>query len=119
MCTSKILRFMSHKTSNKNKSWFCKSCLQCFSSENVLAKNNKDCLSINGKQSVKLEEGTIEFENYFRQIPVSFKIYADFQFNLESEEEEIYFNKVTVVGFVKNLLTMKKLKMKKLNIIVT
>ena len=27
--------FMFHKTKNKNKKWFCKSCLQCFSSENV------------------------------------------------------------------------------------
>ena len=32
-------RFMFHKTKVKNKKWFCKSCLQCFSSENVLAKH--------------------------------------------------------------------------------
>ena len=59
---------MFHKTKNKNKNWFCKSCLQCFSSENVLAKHKEDCLKINGKQSVKLEKGTIDFENYFKQI---------------------------------------------------
>ena len=29
-------RFMFHKAKNKNKKWFCRSCLQCFSSENVL-----------------------------------------------------------------------------------
>ena len=52
-------RFMFHKTRNKNKKWFCKSCLQCFSSENVLIKHKENCLSINGKQSVKLEEGII------------------------------------------------------------
>ena len=46
-------RFMFHKTKNKKK-WFCKSCLQCFSNENVLIKHKEDCLSINGKQSVKL-----------------------------------------------------------------
>ena len=40
--------FMFHKTKNKNKKWFCKSCLQCFSSENVLIKHKEDCLSING-----------------------------------------------------------------------
>ena len=34
-------RFMFHKTKNKNKKWFCKSCLQCFSSENVLIKIKK------------------------------------------------------------------------------
>ena len=32
-------RFMFHKTKNKNKKWFCRSCLQCFSSENVLIKH--------------------------------------------------------------------------------
>ena len=30
-------RFMFHKT--KNKKWFCRSCLQCFSSESVLIKH--------------------------------------------------------------------------------
>ena len=34
--------FMFHKTKNKNKKWFCKSCLQCFSSENVLIKYKED-----------------------------------------------------------------------------
>ena len=52
----------------------------------VLTEYKKDCLSINGKQSVKLEEGTIEFENYFKQIPVPFKIYADFECNLRGVE---------------------------------
>ena len=79
-------RLIFHKTKNKNKKWFCKSCLQCFSSENVLTKHKEDCLSINGKQSVKLEEGIIEFENYFKQIPVPFKFYADFECNLKSVE---------------------------------
>ena len=32
-------RFIVHKTKNKNKKWFCKSCLRCFSSENVLTKH--------------------------------------------------------------------------------
>ena len=79
-------KFIFHKTKNKNKKYFCKSCLQCFSSENVLTKHKEDCLSINGKQSVKLEKGIIEFENYFKQIPVPFKIYADFECNLRGVE---------------------------------
>ena len=41
-------RFMLHKTKNENKKWFCRSCLQCFSKENVLIKHKGDCLSING-----------------------------------------------------------------------
>ena len=52
-------RFMFHKTKNKNKKWFCKSCLQFFSTESVLIKHKEDCLSINGKQPVKLEKGII------------------------------------------------------------
>ena len=34
---------------------------------------------INGKQNVKLEKGFISFKDYSRQIPVPFKIYADFE----------------------------------------
>ena len=49
--------FIFHKTKNKNKTWFCKSCLQCFSSENVLIKHKEDCLSISGQQSINLEKG--------------------------------------------------------------
>ena len=79
-------RFMFHKTKNKNKKYFCKSCLQCFSSKNVLTEHKEICLNINGAQSIRLEKGTIKFNNYFKQIPVPFKIYADFECNLESVE---------------------------------
>ena len=41
--------FMFHKTKNKNKKWFSKSCLQCFSSVNVLVKHKEDCLNISGQ----------------------------------------------------------------------
>ena len=43
-------------------------------------------MSVNGKQSMKLEKGIIEFESYFKQIPVPFKIYADFKCNLRGVE---------------------------------
>ena len=78
--------FMFDKTKNKNKKWFCNSCLQYFSSDSVLIKHKENCFSINGKQSVKLEKVIFEFENYFRQIPVPFKIYADFECNLMGAE---------------------------------
>ena len=79
-------RFMFHKTKNKNKKCFCKSCLQCFSNANVLTRHKKDGLSIDEVQSVKVEEGTIEFNNYFKQLPVQFKICANFECNLKSTE---------------------------------
>ena len=87
MCTSKILgdsRFTKQK--NKNKKYFCESCLQCFSSKNVLTKHKEVFLSINGEESVRLEKRTIEFKNYFKQIPVPFKIDADFECNLTNIE---------------------------------
>ena len=37
-----------------------------------------------GKQNVKLEKRFIEFKNFNRQIPVPFKIYADFECILKS-----------------------------------
>ena len=58
-------RFMFRKAKNKSKKWFCKSCLQGFSSENVLIKHKENCLSINGKQSVKLEKRIIKSDIYF------------------------------------------------------
>ena len=77
---------MFHKTKSKNKKYFCKSCLQCFSNKNVLTKHKELCLSINSAQSVKLEKRTIEFKNYFKEILVPFKIYADFESNLKTVE---------------------------------
>ena len=43
-------------------------------------------MSINGVQSVGVEEGIIEFQNYFKQLAVPFKIYADSECNLENIE---------------------------------
>ena len=99
-------RFMFHKTKNKNKKWFCRNCLRCFSSENVLIKHKENCLSINGVQSVKLEEGTIEFENYLKQIPVPFKIYADVECKLKEVEsyEGFYTKKNIMITFLLVLL---------------
>ena len=72
-CTLKILKHLCFiKQKIKNKKWFCKSCLQCFSIENVLIKHKEDCLSISGQQSINLEKGTIEFKNYSKQLPVPF-----------------------------------------------
>ena len=52
----------------------------------MLIKHKENCLSINGKQSVRLKKVIIEFKNCFKQIPVPFKIYADFQYILRGVE---------------------------------
>ena len=78
-------RFMCNKTKNI----FLKRCLQCFSSEKVLIKHKENCLIINGKQSAKLKSGSISFKNYFKQLPVPFKIYADFECLLKESKAVI------------------------------
>ena len=52
----------------------------------MLTKHKEVCLSINGAQSVRLKRWTNELKNYFKQIPVPFKVYADFECNLKSVE---------------------------------
>ena len=64
----------------------------------MLIKHKEKCSSINGKQSVKLEEGIIEFKNYFKQIPVPFEIYADFECNLKDVESyEVSYTKKKIL----------------------
>ena len=86
VCIKDFNTFMFNKTKNKNKKWFCKSWLQYFSSENVLIKHKEDCLIIDGVESVNVEKGIIKSENYFKQLPVPFKTYADFECNLRDVE---------------------------------
>ena len=82
-------KLMFNKTKNKNKKWFCRSCLQCFSSEKVLIEHGKDCLLINNGQRIKLEKGFIFLKNFNKQIPAPFKIYADFECLLKSYDSGI------------------------------
>ena len=63
----------------KKKKYFCRCCVQCFSSENVLTEHKENCLVINDKQNVKLGKGCISFKNYSKQLPVPFEIYTDFE----------------------------------------
>ena len=80
--------------------------LQKLCSESVLIKHKENCLSINGKQSVILEKRIIEFENYFKQIPVLFKIYADSECNLRGVESyEGSYTKNINITFLVVLLT--------------
>ena len=82
-------RFMCNKTRCKIKKNFCKYYLQCFSSERLLAEHKETCSKINGKQTVKLKNGTVKFENHFKQLAVLFRIYADFECNLKEVRSSI------------------------------
>ena len=69
---------MCNKTKNNNKKDCFKCYLQCFSSEKVFQEHKEICLKIKGKQTLKLESGSIWFKNHFKELAVLFKIYADF-----------------------------------------
>ena len=70
--------FMCNKTKNKKKTCFCKCCLQYFSSEKILIKHKENCLTINGKQNVKLKSDSIKYKNHFKKLTVPFNSDADF-----------------------------------------
>ena len=74
--------FMYNQSKHKEKKHFCMFCLQCFSSERVLAKHKSNCLTINGKQATNMPkkgENVLRFDNFHKQLPVPFIIYADFE----------------------------------------
>ena len=99
-------RLMFGISKNENRKWFFKRCLQCFSSENVLVKHVEDCLVINGKQSVRLGEEFISFKNYSRQLPVPFKIYADFECVLR-ESERGWLKMILLIKIIRTLKSIK------------
>ena len=70
-------RLMFSRTKHKDKKHYCMSCLQNFTTEEILSNHKKQCLLINGCQAVKYESGIIKFRNYNKQIPILFKIYSD------------------------------------------
>ena len=51
-----------------------------------MTEHKEVCLSIDGTQSARLEKEIIDFKNYFKQIPVSFKVHAHFECILKSVE---------------------------------
>ena len=65
------------KTKNQHKKHFFMSCLQTFTTKEILNNHKERCLLINHTQAVKYETGIIKFKNYGKQIPLAFKIYAD------------------------------------------
>ena len=72
----------------------------------MLKKHKEVCLRINGAQLVRLEKGIIEFKNYFKQIPVPWKLYADFECNFKSVESyEGSYSKSINITFLAVLVT--------------
>ena len=74
--------FMYNQTKHTQKKHFCMFCLQCFSSERILTNHVNNCLTINGAQAINMPkqgENVLKFNNFHKQLPVLFVIYADFE----------------------------------------
>ena len=75
-------RFMFNQTKHEHRKHFCMFCLQCFSSEEVLNNHKENCIQINGQQAIKMPDknkNILKFNNFNKQQPVPFVIYADFE----------------------------------------
>ena len=90
VCIKNFDRFMFHKAKNKNIKYFCKSCLQCFSSKNVLNNHKEVSLSINGAQSVRLEKGTVAFKIFLNKYKFYLKFVQILSVNQCITSAEIY-----------------------------
>ena len=74
--------FMYNQSKHKERKHLCMYCLQCFSSERILANHVNNCLTINGAQAINMPkqgENILKFNNFQKQLPVHFVIYADFE----------------------------------------
>ena len=75
-------KFMYNQTKHKERKHFCMYCLQCFSSERVLNNHKENCIQVNGQQAIKMpdkDNKILKFNNFHKQQPVPFVIYADFE----------------------------------------
>ena len=65
--------FMYNQSKHKERKRFCVYCLQCFSSERILANHINICLTINGAQAINMPEqgeNILKFNNFHKQLPV-------------------------------------------------
>ena len=74
-------KLMYNFTKYKDTKHFCKRCLHCFSSKNLLERHQPDCFALNGTQAIEMpvEGSKIYFKNHHKMQPVPFVIYADFE----------------------------------------
>ena len=79
-------RFMYNQTKHEHRKHFCMHCLQCFSSDRVLSNHKDICIQVNGTQAIKMpnkDNNILKFNNFHKQQPVPFVIYADFEATTE------------------------------------
>ena len=62
---------MFSRTKHEDKKHYCMSCLQNFTTEEIPSNHKKQCLLINGCQTIKYESGKTKFRNYNKQIIIN------------------------------------------------
>ena len=74
-------RLMFNFSKHKETKHFCRCCLHCFSSKNLLERHKGKCFLINGTQAIEMpaEGSKIYFKNHHKMQPVPFVIYAVFE----------------------------------------
>ena len=75
-------KFMYNQTKHKDKKHFCMYCLQNFTTEKTLKNHSEICMVFNGKQAIEMpnkDNNKLEFNNFHKQLPMPFVIYADFE----------------------------------------
>lgn len=75
-------KLMRHQTKQNERKHFCMHCLQCFSSERVLADHKEVCIQVNKTQGIKMptkDNNILKYNNHQRQLRAPFVIYADFE----------------------------------------
>ena len=73
---------MYNQSKHKERKHFFMYCLQCFSSERILANHVNNCLTINGVRAINMPkqvENILNFDNFHKHLPVPFVIYANFE----------------------------------------
>ena len=60
---------MFSRTKHKDKKHYCVSCLQRFTTKEIISNHKKQCLLINGCQSVNYESGIINLQIIINKYP--------------------------------------------------
>ena len=81
LCIKDFNKLMYCKTKHKEKKYFCRHFLQCFSEERILIEHIKGCLRINSKKRTKTvgKGRKVKFTNHERQLSRPLIIYAKFE----------------------------------------
>ncbi|OXA47691.1 hypothetical protein Fcan01_17757, partial [Folsomia candida] len=72
-----------------NKSYCCKNCVNCFTSEDRLNEHRPNCLALGMQQVTMPEDKTYSFNKYGRMVKAPFRYFGDFESLLRSKNARL------------------------------